>query len=73
MTTTTAASVLQTGQDRPSERLIFWAINQLILQHSPQADAVLDGYSSEISKLPTGLPQNRDLYTAKDVIRGRPN
>jgi hypothetical protein len=64
-------TILQTGQGRPSERLMFWAINQLILQHSPDADLVLDGYASQISKLPSGVPENKGLYAARDVIQGR--
>lgn len=62
-------SVLSVDNGAEDTRLAWWAINQLASMHSPNADAELDRFASEIGKLPEGFPKREHLSVFKQAVQ----
>jgi len=62
-------SVLTVDDGTATAELAQWAVSQLELMHTPQADAELDRFANELDRLPQGSPQRSRFWIARELVR----
>jgi hypothetical protein len=63
------ASYLKTAKIRPDRRLAAWAVIQLSLIRSPEANKAMDAFEEEITKYPRGTPERDAFLGIGQLIR----